>query len=205
LNPVPALVPSCRIGRKHRPARDLAAAEQAAAAFLTALGVRTDTDATQRTAARMTAAYAELLTAEPFDPTDFDNTAGYRDLVLARGVEFRSICAHHLLPFGGVAHVGYLPGRRLLGLSKLARAIRWCAAAPQVQEELTVQVADWLVEHVAPEGAGVVMVAAHGCMTLRGVCALGSSTVTIATRGRLDEPAHRAEFLALAAVTAGVS
>lgn len=205
MNTAPTLVPSYRNGRRHRPARDLAAAEQAAAAFLSALGVHTDTEATRRTAARMTAAYAELLTAEPFEPTDFDNTAGYRDLVLARGVQFRSVCAHHLLPFGGVAHVGYLPGRRLLGLSKLARAIQWCAAAPQVQEELTVQVADWLVDHVAPEGAGVIMVAAHGCMTLRGVCALGSSTVTVATRGRLDEAAPRAEFLALAGVTAGVS
>ena len=187
------------------PRHDLAAAERAAAAFLAALGVSTDTAATARTAARMTAAYAELLTAEPFEPTTFDNSAGYRDMVLARDVEFRSVCAHHMLPFGGLAHIGYLPGQRLLGLSKLARAIRWCAAAPQVQEELTVQVADWLEEHIAPEGVGVILVAAHGCMTLRGVCAVAASAVTIVTRGRMAQPAVRTEFLALAGVTAGAS
>jgi GTP cyclohydrolase I len=168
------------------------------------LGVATTTDATRRSAARMAAAYAELLMPQPFEPTDFDNGSGYSELVLARGVPFRSVCAHHLMPFHGVAHVGYLPGERLLGVSKLARAVGFCAAAPQMQEALSVQIVDWLMNHLIAEGAGVVLVAEHGCMTLRGACALGSSVVTMATRGRLaTEAGARAEFIALAGARAG--
>jgi len=185
-------------------APDMVAAEAAARGFLAALGVPLDTEETGRTAARMAAAYTELLTPQPFEPTDFDNPAGYGELVLARGVPFRSVCAHHLMPFHGIAHVGYLPGERLLGLSKLARAVSACAAAPQMQERLTGQVADWLVQLLVPQGAGVVLVAEHGCMTLRGACAVGASVVTMAMRGRLKaDPAARAEFVSLTGLAGG--
>jgi GTP cyclohydrolase I len=111
----------------------------------------------------------------------------------------RSVCEHHLLPFVGVAHVGYLPGERILGLSKLARVVEHFACRPQVQERLTMQVANWLQDHLGARGVGVVIEAEHSCMTLRGVQAVGSSTVTSALLGTLrSEPSARAEFLALA-------
>ena len=110
-----------------------------------------------------------------------------------------SVCEHHLLPLTGVAHVGYLPGERILGLSKLARVVELFVRRPQVQERLTQQVADWLQELLRPRGVGVVVEARHACMALRGVRATDSSTVTSALHGRLrDDPRSRAEFLALA-------
>ena len=110
----------------------------------------------------------------------------------------QSVCEHHLLPFVGVAHVGYLPGDRILGLSKLARVVELFARRPQVQERLTKQVADWLQTHLHPRGVGVVIEAEHLCMTLRGVRAAGATTSTSTLRGALREDARsRAEFLAL--------
>ena len=147
---------------------DLDAAQRAAADFLAALGVDVDRDGLRETPGRMARAYAELFTAEPFELTTFPNEAGYDELVLARGIPVRSVCEHHLLPFTGVAHVGYLPGERILGLSKLARLVGHFAARPQTQERLTRQVADALVTHLSPCGAGVVLEAEHSCMTLRG-------------------------------------
>ncbi len=123
---------------------DLVAAERAAEAFLRALGVAPDTESLRNTPARMARAYAELFTPRPFDLTTFPNDEGYDELVLARRIPLRSVCEHHLLPFMGVAHVGYLPGERILGLSKLARVVERCASRPQVQERLTKQVAEWL-------------------------------------------------------------
>lgn len=185
---------------------DLAAAEQAAAAFLTALGVALDTETTVRTAARMAAAYAELLTPRGFTLTTFPNEESHHDLVIARSVPFTSICAHHLLPFVGTAHVGYLPGSRILGLSKLARLVEMFAARPQVQEDMTQQIASWLIEQVAADGVGVVITAEHLCMTLRGAEAHGATTVTTAWRGVLtDDRQARGEFLALAPVEYGRS
>jgi GTP cyclohydrolase IA len=109
-----------------------------------------------------------------------------------------SVCEHHLLPFVGVAHVGYLPGNRILGLSKLARVVEHFARRPQVQERLTRQVADWLDDHLHPVGVGVVVEAEHTCMTLRGVRATGSQTITSTLLGSLrDDPRFRQEFLAL--------
>jgi GTP cyclohydrolase I len=109
-----------------------------------------------------------------------------------------SVCEHHLLPFLGVAHVAYLPGERILGLSKLARVVELFARRPQVQERLTQQVADWLQEHVAPRGVGVVVEAEHLCMTMRGVAASRTTTVTSALRGQLrSDAASRAEFFSL--------
>ena len=173
---------------------DIAAAERAAAAFLDALGVEGPAD----TPGRMARAYAELFNPRSFDLTTFPNDEGYDELVVARGIPVRSVCEHHMLPFGGVAHVGYLPGARILGLSKLARVVELHAHRPQVQERLTTQVADWLHTHLQPRGVGVVVEAEHMCMTLRGVRAAGSTTVTSSVRGALrDDPRSRAEFLAL--------
>lgn len=177
---------------------DLATAEQAAAAFLTSLGVDVDAEGMRETPARMARAYADLISPRPFRPTTFPNDEGYDELVLARDIPIRSVCEHHMLPFVGVAHVGYLPGERILGLSKLARAVEMFARGPQVQERLTKQVADWLSAHLAPKGVGVVIQAEHLCMTLRGVQATGATTVTSTLLGVLrDDPRSRAEFLAL--------
>src|SRR4051812_23232027 len=176
---------------------DLAAAERAAGDFLRALGVPTDSESLRGTPGRMARAYAELFSPRPFDLTTFPNDEGYDELVLARGIPLRSVCEHHLLPFTGTVHIGYLPGERILGLSKLARVAEHFAYRPQVQERLTKQIADWLAEHLAPKGVGVVIEAEHTCMTLRGVQAAGSCTVTSTLLGTLrEDPRSRAEFFA---------
>ena len=123
---------------------DLEAASRAAADFLSALGVAIDTEDLRETPARMARAYAELFDARPLRLTTFANDEGYDELVLARDIPFRTVCEHHLLPFSGVAHVGYLPGERIVGLSKLARLVEHFAARPQVQERLTRQTAECL-------------------------------------------------------------
>ncbi len=176
---------------------DLVAAEQAAAAFLVALGVDLDSESLAATPARMARAYAEMFSPRPFDLTTFPNDAGYDELIIARSIPVHSVCEHHLLPFVGVAHVGYLPGDRILGLSKLARVVELFARRPQVQERLTQQIADWLQEQVAPRGVGVVIEAEHLCMTVRGVGVSGTTTVTSALHGQLREAASRAEFFTL--------
>jgi GTP cyclohydrolase I len=178
---------------------DVDAAEEAAAALLTALGQPLDTPHLAETPRRLATAYSELLTAEPFDFTAFPNTEGYDELVLVEGIPVRSLCEHHMLPFTGVAHVGYLPGDRIVGLSKLARLVGFLAARPQTQERLTQQVAEHLQRHLAPRGVGVVVEAEHSCMSLRGVRATGTRTVTSAMLGTLrTDASSRAEFLALA-------
>lgn len=182
-----------------RAARDLPAAELAAAEFLSALGVDVTAPGLAQTPARMARAYAELLTPRAFDLTTFDNDEGYDELVLARSIPIRSVCEHHLLPFVGVAHVGYLPGNRILGLSKLARVVELFAHGAQVQERLTRQVADWLDAHLEPRGVGVVIEAEHLCMSLRGVQAIGARTITSTLLGTLrDDGRSRTEFFALA-------
>ena len=180
---------------------DLAAAERAAGDFLRALGVSTESESLRGTPARMARAYAELFSPRPFDLTTFPNDEGYDELVLARGIPLRSVCEHHLLPFAGTVHIGYLPAERILGLSKLARVAEYFAYRPQVQERLTKQIADWLAEHLAPKGVGVVIEAEHTCMTLRGVQAAGSCTVTSTLLGTLREDHRsRTEFFALTGV-----
>ena len=129
----------------------------------------------------MARAYAEMFSPRPFDLTTLPNDAGYDELIIARSIPVQSVCEHHLLPFVGVAHVGYLPGEGILGLSKLARVVELFARRTQVQERLTQQVADWLQDHVAPRGLGIVVEAEHLCMTVRGVGASGTSTVTLRT------------------------
>jgi GTP cyclohydrolase I len=184
-----------------RPHVDVDAAQRAAADFLTALGIELDSEELRDTPGRMARAYAELFDSPPLRLTTFPNDEGYDELVLARDIPFRTICAHHLLPFSGVAHVGYLPGDRVLGLSKLARLVEYYAARPQTQERLTKQVADHLASQLRPRGAGVVLQAEHSCMTVRGVRAIGSTTITSALSGTLRADARsRAEFLALAGV-----
>jgi GTP cyclohydrolase I len=174
---------------------DLIAAEKAATDFLLALGVFTD-DETPR---RFVKAYAEFFTPRPFELTTFPNDDGYDELVVARGIPFRSVCEHHLLPFYGRATVGYLPADRILGLSKLARVVEKFASRPQVQERLTKQIAAWLDDQLHPNGVGVLIEAEHTCMTLRGVQAVGSSTVTSTLLGALrTDPRSRHEFLSLA-------
>jgi GTP cyclohydrolase I len=177
---------------------DLSAAEAAAAAFLTALGIDLHPDSRRSTPRRMARAYAELLRSDSFELTTFPNEEGYDELVLARSIPLQSMCEHHMLPFTGVAHVGYLPGNRIAGLSKLARVVQMFARRPQVQERLTEQIAAWLHETLRPRGVGVVVEAEHLCMTLRGVRAPGGTTVTSSLKGQLrTDASSRAEFLAL--------
>jgi GTP cyclohydrolase IA len=177
---------------------DLEAAEQAAADLLRALGADLEDEGLRDTPRRVAAAYAELLTPKPFSLTTFPNDEGYDELVLARDIQFHSLCMHHMLPFHGVAHVAYLPGDRIIGLSKLARVVELFARDLQVQERLTRQVADWLQEHLNPKGVGVVIEAEHLCMSLRGVQKPGSRTVTSALHGLVREDSRtRQEFLAL--------
>jgi GTP cyclohydrolase I len=193
--------PALRVVHEPGDTVDIEAAETAARDFLVALGIRLDSESLAGTPGRMARAYAELFSPRPFDLTTFPNDEGYDELVLARGIPVRSVCEHHLLPFVGVAHVGYLPGERILGLSKLARVVEHFACRPQVQERLTKQVADWLADQLQPKGVGVVLAAEHSCMTLRGVQAAGSSTVTSTLLGSLREDARsRAEFFALTGV-----
>ena len=181
------------------PAFDVVAAEQGAGLMLAALGLDLSDPSLSDTPARMARAYVELLTPHEFTPTTFPNDEGYDELVLARQIPFTSVCEHHLLPFSGAAAVGYLPGDRILGLSKLARVVELFARRPQVQERMTKQIATWLDEQLQPRGVGVVLEASHSCMTLRGVQARGATTVTSAMLGRLrDDPRTRSEFLALA-------
>jgi GTP cyclohydrolase I len=176
-----------------------AAARRAAADLLRALGADPDAPGLAETPRRMAEAYAELLTPIPFEPTTFPNSDGYDELVVAGSIPFHSLCEHHLLPFGGVAHVGYLPGERIIGLSKLARGVDLFARDLQVQERLTQQIADWLDDHLLPRGVGVVLEAEHLCMSLRGVQKQGARTVTSALHGLVrEDPRTRQEFLDLA-------
>jgi GTP cyclohydrolase I len=171
--------------------------------LLQALGVSLDSESLRGTPGRMARAYAELFTPRPFSMTTFPNDEGYDELVLARAIPVRSVCEHHLLPFTGVAHVGYLPGQRILGLSKLARVVEHFSRRPQVQERMTKQIGDWLYTCLRPRGVGVVIEAEHTCMTLRGVQAMGSRTVTSTLLGTLrEDPRSRQEFFALTGVSA---
>lgn len=183
------------------PSIDLEAAERAVTDLLVALGHDPATEHLAETPRRVANAYAELLTPRAFDLTTFPNDERYDELVLARDIPFESLCQHHLLPFHGTAHVGYIPGERILGLSKLARVVELFARDLQVQERLTMQVAGWLDEHVAPKGVGVVIEAEHLCMSRRGARVQGSRTVTSAVKGLLREDSRtRQEFFSLTGV-----
>jgi GTP cyclohydrolase I len=177
--------------------RDLDAAADAARLFLDALGVPCDTPSMRDSPRRMARAYAEMLSPRAFDLTTFDNDEGYDEMVVVCDIPLQSICEHHLLPFTGVAHVGYLPGERILGLSKFARVVEMFSRRPQVQERITKQVADWLDAELSPRGVGVVLVAEHSCMSLRGAKVAGTTTRTTSLTGAMrTDPATRAEFFA---------
>jgi GTP cyclohydrolase IA len=177
---------------------DVAAAEAAARALLAALGADPRSEHLRDTPRRVAKAYSELLFPAPFNATTFPNDEGYDELVVVRDIPFQSLCMHHLLPFHGVAHVAYLPGDRIVGLSKLGRVVDLYAHELQVQERLTTQIAAWLERVLAPRGAGVIVEAEHLCMSLRGVQKPGSRTVTSALRGLIKEdPRTRQEFLTL--------
>ncbi|MFY1659404.1 GTP cyclohydrolase I FolE [Micromonospora sp. WMMD1274] len=180
--------------------RDVAAAIAAAEQMLVSLGVDIQAEHLRRTAERMVLSYGEVLTPAPFEATDFVNDAKHQGFVIVQDVAFAAICAHHLLPFVGSATVGYLPGARLLGLSKLARLVERATRGLQVQENVTQQIADGL-QRVVPDhgGIGVIVEAEHLCMTLRGAKARGASTVTSTWLGGLERDATlRSEFLNLA-------
>lgn len=176
---------------------DIPTARLAAEKFLTALGVSLESEHLRDTPLRMAKAWAEMLSPRPFNLTTFPNDGEYGDLLLVRDIPFVSLCEHHFLTFTGVAHVGYLPGERIVGLSKLARVVEMFAARPQTQERLTSQIAHFLERELEARGVGVIMSAQHSCMTLRGVKASGSSTRTKVLTGDLRcDPQAREEFLA---------
>jgi len=186
-----------RSGRNAHGDVDHAGLQRAAAELLRALGADPGAEGLEETPRRVADAYAELLTPQPFQATTFPNE-GYDELIVARSIPFHSLCMHHLLPFHGVAHVGYLPGERIIGLSKLARVVELFARDLQIQERMTTQIADWLQRNLAPRGVGVILEAEHLCMSLRGVQKLGARTVTSALRGAVrDDARTRQEFLAL--------
>lgn len=177
---------------------DLPAAECAVRDLLLALGRDPSSPHLADTPRRVATSLKEMLTPREFDLTTFPNDEHYDQLVLAKAIPVYSLCEHHMLPFTGVAHVGYLPGERILGLSKLARVVEMFARDLQVQERLTVQVANWLQEHLNPKGVGVVIEAEHMCMSLRGVQARGSRTITSSVHGLLrEDPRSRQEFFTL--------
>jgi len=177
---------------------DIVAAERAALDLLRAIGADVDSPGLRGTPRRVAASFAELVTPADFAATSFPNEGGYDELVVVRDIPFHTLCMHHLLPFFGHAHVAYLPGKRIIGISKLARVVEAFARDLQVQERMTVQIADWLEEHLAPGGVGVVLSAEHMCMTIRGVRKPGSKTVTSTLRGSLrDDARTRQELFSL--------
>ena len=181
-----------------RPAVDPAAAQAAAAELLRALGLDLADENLVETPRRMAQALIEMTSGRDFELTTFPNEEEYDELVLVRDIPLQSLCEHHVLPFVGRAHVGYLPGDRILGLSKFARMVELHARRPQTQERLTKRIADHLQSALRPRGVGVVIEAEHTCMSLRGARAPGARTTTSALFGLLrDDPRSRSEFLAL--------
>lgn len=180
---------------------DLPRIERAVREILSAVGEDPDREGLLKTPNRVARAYAEVLAGLNEDPRRHLKTVfheRYDEVVLLRDIEFHSLCEHHLLPFTGKAHVAYLPDGRVVGLSKLARLVEGYARRPQVQERLTTQIADALMEELNPLGAACVIEAAHTCMTIRGVKKPGSTMVTSALRGIFKEnSASRSEILSL--------
>lgn len=177
-------------------------AQAAVRELLIAVGEDPDREGLQQTPARVARAYREVFAGLRQQPEDVLTTTfdlGHEEMVLVKDIEVYSTCEHHLVPFHGVAHVGYIPGAdgRITGLSKLARLVDVYARRPQVQERLTSQIADALVEHLEPGGVIVVVECEHLCMSMRGVRKPGSRTVTSAVRGQMRAAATRAEAMSL--------
>jgi GTP cyclohydrolase IA len=182
---------------------DLKRIEDAVREILIAIGEDPDRDGLRRTPTRVAQAYAELFAGLRVNPSEVLTTtfmANHDELVLVRDIEVFSLCEHHLLPFHGVAHIGYIPGEdgRITGLSKLARLVDVFARRPQVQERLTTQIADLLMERLQPRGVIAVLECEHMCMAMRGIQKAGSRTVTSAVRGvfKLDAKS-RSEAMSL--------
>ncbi|GAB3560051.1 GTP cyclohydrolase I FolE [Spelaeicoccus albus] len=180
------------------PAIERQAAQDAVRDLLTALGQDVDDPELEQTPRRVADALTEMLSPPLFSLTTFANTEKYDEMVVVRDIPVHSLCAHHMLPFTGIAHVAYLPGDRIVGLSKLARAVELFAHGLQVQERLTTQISNWLDETLRPRGVGVVIEAEHMCMSIRGVQARGARTLTSSLHGAMrTDPSTRAEFLSL--------
>jgi len=176
--------------------------EAAVREILLAIGEDPDRDGLQNTPARVARAYEEFFSGLHADPADVLGTTfdiAHSEMVLVKDIPFYSTCEHHLVPFHGVAHVGYIPGAdgKVTGLSKLARVLEVYARRPQVQERLTAQIADAIDEVLDPQGVIVVIEAERMCMSMRGISKPGSSTVTSALRGIMSDGATRAEMMAL--------
>jgi GTP cyclohydrolase I len=182
---------------------DLPRIERAVREILVAVGEDPDRDGLQLTPTRVARAYAELFAGLRVDPASVITTtfeADHEEMVLVRDIEVISLCEHHLLPFHGKAHIGYIPGEhgRITGLSKLARLVEVYARRPQVQERLTAQVADLLMRQLEPRGVIAVLACEHMCMAMRGIRKAGATTVTSAVRGVLSTDAKsRAEAMSL--------
>lgn len=180
---------------------DVPRIERAVREILLAVGEDPDREGLAKTPNRVARAYGELLAGLREDPRQHLRTVfneRYDEVVMLRDIEFHSLCEHHLLPFTGRAHVAYLPDGKVVGLSKLARLVEGFARRPQVQERLTTQVADALMEELNPMGAACVIEATHTCMTIRGARKPGSTMVTSALRGIFKEnPSSREEILTL--------
>lgn len=176
---------------------DRAAAEEAVRQLLRALGHDVSREGLRDTPRRVAKALLELSMPEPFNFTTFD-AEGMHEMVVQAPIQFHSLCEHHMLPFFGTAAVAYIPNEKIVGLSKLARAVRYCAAGLQNQERITNAIADMLMERLSPRGVGVVLRARHLCMELRGVKAPGTESMTSSLRGAfMDDGKTREEFLAL--------
>ena len=181
---------------------DFERAERAITELLRAVGEDPDRDGLRDTPARVARMYAEMFSGLGRDPAEVMTTSfdlAHDEMVLVRDIEVWSMCEHHLVPFFGVAHVGYIPGRdgQITGLSKLARLVDLFSHRPQVQERLTTQIADSMVSYLSPRGVIVVLECEHLCMAMRGVKKPGSRTITSAVRGQLREGATRAEAMSL--------
>jgi GTP cyclohydrolase IA len=181
---------------------DVQRAEAAVRELLLALGEDPDRPGLRDTPARVARSYTEIFSGLDMSPSDVLTTMfeiGHDELVLVRDIEVYSMCEHHLVPFHGVAHLGYVPGEdgTVTGLSKLARLVDVFARRPQVQERMTTQIADALEEHLRPRGVLVVIDCEHLCMAMRGVRRPGARTITSAVRGQLRDPATRAEAMSL--------
>nr|WP_249669056.1 MULTISPECIES: GTP cyclohydrolase I FolE [Cellulomonas] len=184
------------------PAYDAARAEAAVRELLLAVGEDPEREGLRETPARVARAYKEIFAGLRQDPRDVLSATfdiGHEEMVLVKDIEVYSTCEHHLVPFHGVAHVGYIPSPsgRVTGLSKLARLVDVYARRPQVQERMTGEIADALVDVLEPRGVLVVVECEHLCMSMRGVRKPGSRTVTSAVRGQMRDPATRAEAMSL--------
>jgi GTP cyclohydrolase I len=185
-----------------RNAIDFDRAEAAVRELLIAVGENPDREGLLETPARVARAYAETFAGLRMTPEEVLSATfsiEHEEMIIVRDIEVYSTCEHHLVPFHGVAHVGYIPARdgRVTGLSKIARLVEVFARRPQVQERMTTQIADALVEHLGAQGVIVVVECEHLCMSMRGVRKPGSRTITSAVRGQLRDAATRAEAMAL--------